>query len=1158
VSETNQLEPKAIQFYINGIVVGDELNVNQTKTFEVVINYDKNAELHQGEFSKEISFTIDFEQKTQGSTVKPEMTVPNYSLDVISSSWSREKTVTITYPEGDNLIYQYSLDDGLTWKIVTTRIFTIKFEKEGSIIARVSDGRSSLTGEKQIIGNIDREVPNVTITGNTDTWSINKTLTIQASDTKSGLDENPYSYDGGTTWVKDTSKVFTTNQTVNIWVKDKAGNIKKQEIIINKIDESKPMNVSLTKGIVTSSSITVTASATQDITGIRGYQFSMDGGTYSEEQTSATKVYTGLDKNHEYTIKVKAIGMNGKEAESGVLKVSTNDIHIPTYSMTPSADTWATSKTVTITYPGEKESNHVYEYSKDGGTTWITVNTSSATVNFTTNGSVIARVRDTGNSNNTVTASTLSVSKIDTTAPTVSVSGNTDTWSINKTLTIQASDTESGLHTSPYSFDGGATWSATTSKTFTTNQTVNIWVKDALGNIAKQAITISKIDTVAPSNVMLTKGSVTSSSITVSASATQANMGIRGYQFSIDGGAYSTEQTSATKIFTGLNKNTSHTIQVKAIGKNGKSAESTVLTVSTNNIQTPTYSVTPSVDTWATSKTVTITYPGTKTDNLVYEYSKDGGTTWINVTASSTSVTFTSNGSVIARVRDTGNNNNTVTGSTYSVTHIGCYNVSDTGVIQDYYCYTGNPDGAPVNASVTIPTTVEGIAITSIGDAAFSGKSLTNVTIPSTIKTIGNYAFEDNQLTSITIPNTVTSVGTHAFENNKITTYSWPTGIHKFPDYVFATNQIASLSAPSHVTEIGVSSFASNQMTTLQIPTTITKIGNGAFKTNQLTSVVIPTSITRIEDNTFMNNKLTSIEIPISVTYVGASSFANNQLTSMTLQKTTPPTFANQFINGNTNTKIYVPTASYSTYVTAVNGKLPSGASVVKGYFEYDHVPDIQSALRSGTKTVTPESQFTIDSSGTITAYSGTSKDVIIPQTINGISVKGIAPSEYNLNYRMYEGVFVTLYINAAGDNMSSDGITSLVFPQGLESVGDSALKGANGSGTFVFPSSLKTLGYESFADAGWTGYEFKGTVPTIGEAPFASNFSHPGAAITTRAADGTFSYAPRLQANSIKVPKGQLSAYKALGKKAWFGSDYYSFQTSATSYAADITAFYE
>ncbi|MBS7021341.1 MAG: DUF5011 domain-containing protein, partial [Firmicutes bacterium] len=217
------------------------------------------------------------------------------------------------------------------------------------------------------------------------------------------------------------------------------------------------------------------------------------------------------------------------------------------------------------------------------------------------------------------------------------------------------------------------------SKIFTTNQTVNIWVKDKAGNIIKQTILISKIDTLAPSNVILTKGSVTSSSITVTASATQSNMGIRGYQFSIDGGAYSTEQTSVSKTFTGLAKNTSHTFKVKVIGKNGKSTESSVITVSTNNITTPTYSVNSSADTWAQSKTVTITYPGTKTSNLVYEYSKDGGTTWTNVTSSSTTVTFTSNGSVIARIRDTGNSNNTVTGSTLTVTKIDTTKPSITG-----------------------------------------------------------------------------------------------------------------------------------------------------------------------------------------------------------------------------------------------------------------------------------------------------------------------------------------------------------------------------------------------------------------------------------------------------------------------------------------------
>jgi len=74
--------------------------------------------------------------------------------------------------------------------------------------------------------------------------------------------------------------------------------------------------------------------------------------------------------------------------------------------------------------------------------------------------------------------------------------------------------------------------------------------------------------------------------------------------------------------------------------------------------------------------------------------------------------------------------------------------------------YTG-PSGA-----VTIPDTINGLPVTSIGSGAFGTCwSLTGVTIPNTVTSIGDYAFYYcTSLTSVTIGNSVTNIGDWAFE----------------------------------------------------------------------------------------------------------------------------------------------------------------------------------------------------------------------------------------------------------------------------------------------------------------------------------------------------------------------------------------------------------
>jgi hypothetical protein len=101
--------------------------------------------------------------------------------------------------------------------------------------------------------------------------------------------------------------------------------------------------------------------------------------------------------------------------------------------------------------------------------------------------------------------------------------------------------------------------------------------------------------------------------------------------------------------------------------------------------------------------------------------------------------------------------------------------------------YTG-----PVSA-VTIPDTINGLPVTSIGDWAFyNGASpgpgiLTGVAIPNGVTSIGDYAFAWNYtLRSATLGNGLRSIGVGAFADCGLTTITIPRSVSSLGDLAFA------------------------------------------------------------------------------------------------------------------------------------------------------------------------------------------------------------------------------------------------------------------------------------------------------------------------------------------------------------------------------------
>ena len=170
---------------------------------------------------------------------------------------------------------------------------------------------------------------------------------------------------------------------------------------------------------------------------------------------------------------------------------------------------------------------------------------------------------------------------------------------------------------------------------------------------------------------------------------------------------------------------------------------------------------------------------------------------------------------------------------------------------------------------VVIPSEIDGVPVTSIGDEAFQECTrLTSITIPDSVTSIGGLAFQACiRLTSITIPDSVTSIGYDAFAS---------------------CLALTSITIPDSVTNIEGGAFRwCSGLTSIIVPSNVTSIGDYVFYgCSGLASVTIPNSVTSIGNSAFYGcSGLTSITIPDSVTNIGLAAFIwCSNLTSVTIE----------------------------------------------------------------------------------------------------------------------------------------------------------------------------------------------------------------------------------------------------------------------------------
>ena len=264
-------------------------------------------------------------------------------------------------------------------------------------------------------------------------------------------------------------------------------NVAKGNCVSN--DKTAP-TLTVQNGYVGATEIMVLAQATDNESGIKGYEYKIGSGSYTKMQSDNFYQFEGLTKNTSYTITVRVTNGAGLTTQKSIT-VKTKTTSAATFVVSD-ANKWTNKKDVTIKYP-TRVSGVTYRY-KIGSGAWQTLTSGTKKeLEVKENTTIYADIILKGET----TSSSVSITKIDNTAPVItSVTPNTTSWARQVTIQVVASDTPSGI--AGYSFNDGATWTNASTYTTMKNGTYKIKVKDYANNITSKSITIKNIDRIGP------------------------------------------------------------------------------------------------------------------------------------------------------------------------------------------------------------------------------------------------------------------------------------------------------------------------------------------------------------------------------------------------------------------------------------------------------------------------------------------------------------------------------------------------------------------------------------------------------------------------------------------------------------------------------------
>ena len=548
-----------------------------------------------------------------------------YSIDELADELRNEDT-DVTFKSEDN--------DKASW-IIENQEYEFKEEKDGTITYENKGevSQKEIDDLKKDSKNILKNIPGKAIKFSYSTdWTNNDVPVTVSKDYDQISDETLRQLASNNNFhieatLNDTSKfkqqtevtATARGDVVYARLTDGQGNhgvtVKEK---INNIDKMKPSSVAPT-ATSTTSTITVTSKQT-DIggSGIKTVEYSKDGGNNWQE----TNVFTSLAQNVTYTVETRTTDGAGNKTTSKTINVTTGKI--PSVQTASLSTTEWTNQDVTVTLP-----------ISDGFTTVYTTDGKDPTATSKEYGGQFAVGENCkikyaySDGTNMSSIGNIDVSNIDKISPTKDAPRVETTTNSISITSSQIDEGGSGIKSTEFSIDDGATWQTTSSYrnlSQNTSYKVRTRTTDNAGNVSEsEPTTVSTKKIGAVGTAILNPSTWTNKNVTVTLPIADGLTTV----YTIDGKAPTknsqkyiepfivSENCTIMFIYTdGTNINTAGTVKVEKIDRTEPTTDAPTETHTTNTITV----TSNQKDVAGTNEQAS----GIKT----VQYSKDGGATW--------------------------------------------------------------------------------------------------------------------------------------------------------------------------------------------------------------------------------------------------------------------------------------------------------------------------------------------------------------------------------------------------------------------------------------------------------------------------------------------------------------------------------------------------